>query len=144
MKNGFTIVELLVAITIASIVTTLGFTVYGQVTKRFSRMSASAQNLSEVLLTKKRIDNFCSTLMVILNCSENAMTAKVPCTKNLITARKSGNALVTQTDTIADNITSISFKLVKGNQRENKNAVLCWEATVNNEWTCGAVAVKTE
>lgn len=144
MKNGFTTVELLVAIVIASIVTTLGFTAYRQVIKRFSRMSASAQNLTEVLITKKRIDNFCSTLAVILNCSENAVTAKVPGERNLVTIRKSGNALVTQTDTIAVNITSISFKLATGKQRENKNAVLCWEAMMNNEWTCGAVAVKTE
>lgn len=142
MKDGFTTVELLVAIVIASIVTTLGFTVYGQMTKHFSHQGASAQKLSEVLLAKKRIDNYCNNILLVHNCSGNTATIKTRDGDQHITIRKSGNALIAGTDTLVEHIDSYSFDIVKGKKRDTKKSVLCWEAVIGGEWACGAVEVR--
>ena len=142
MKNGFTTVELLVAIVVASIVTTLGFTFYGQVTKHFSRQSARAQRISEVLIAKKRIDNCCNKILSVQNCSGNAVDVKLVSDNKRISIRKSGTVLIAETDTVVENVDSFSFDILKGRKRDAGNAVLCWEAVIGGEWVCGAVGVK--
>jgi len=149
MKNsertagGFTLLELLVAITITGIVVTLGFAFYLNFTALFTRQGQTAARLCNTVIVQKRIERVCNGFLRIDRCTENEVSgiaASTGCSRNI---RYSGTALIDNDhDTVATNLCMFRFTLTKNRADSfDRNAVLLWEGTlVGNEWVGGAAA----
>ncbi|MBN1575037.1 MAG: prepilin-type N-terminal cleavage/methylation domain-containing protein [Chitinispirillaceae bacterium] len=142
---GVTLLELLIAITIAGIVVTLGFAVYGNIVTLFSRQSRAADDLRSTILMKKRIDQSCSRISVLHRCTDREVSGINSSTDSVVILRCAGNTLFDGHDTIAAGLEKFAFSLVEDKKdARNRNAVLLWEGVLvkTGDWIGGAVALK--
>lgn len=143
---GYTLIELLVAIVIAGIVITLGFTVYGNMVKGFSRQSAAAADLSSTIIVKKNIDRVCRRLAVLKRFSENEISGTSAENDSSITLQVKEKKLLSGNSTIVRGLESFAFSLEENRKDLTDNrVVLLWEGKLENgNWIGGAMAVRKE
>lgn len=134
----------MIAMTLTGIVMTLAFTSYSSVTRGFSHRTAQAEKLRKVLLVKKKIDRFISSIELVERCSSSQVRAICFGTDTSVTVTYSGRRVVSGNTVISDGLTAFSFTLVTDTKnRENQDAVLLWEGMVDAvSWVGGAAAVK--
>lgn len=149
MKNGewigggFTLLELLVAITVTGIVTTLGFTFYLNFTALFNRQGKTAARLCNAVIVQKRIEQTCNGFSRIDRCTEHEVSGVETSGGRSRRIRYSGTALIDDNDTVATDLSMFRFNLAENRaDRFDRNAVLLWEGTlVDGEWVGGATVV---
>jgi prepilin-type N-terminal cleavage/methylation domain-containing protein len=146
MENsyGLTIIELLVAISIAGIVMTLAFAAYGNLLRGFSLQSKTANKVRSSILARKRIDRACNGLSVIHQCSEREIAGINAANNQTVTLRYAGTALLEGDDTICTNLENFAFTLEEnGKDKSDRKAVLFWEGVVKKGgWIGGATVVR--
>lgn len=144
-QHGVTLLELIVAITIAGIVTTLGFTLFGYVTKNFSQQTRSVERLRSTMLAKKRIDRAIGRISTLVRSTEREVCGIDGTLDSLITCRYSGTALLAGDDTIATGLGAFRFSVVEERHGAGSSeAVLLWNAELaaSGDWIGGAAIVR--
>lgn len=71
--SGFTLIELIIAITVSSIVITLSLTVFTDLTRGINFQTNHAKNVRKMLLIKKQIDQVLSEMESVETCSKNSI-----------------------------------------------------------------------
>ena len=129
-QTGTTLIELLIALAIAGIVVSLGFTVYSKVTKEFSFQSRTADALRETILAKKKIDIACGKFAGIRRCSEREITGFGQLNNTVLTLRFNNGYLLSEEDTIVSGLKGLTFSLIEKDGKKGEKAVLLWEGTL--------------
>jgi hypothetical protein len=146
-SKGVTMLELLIAFTIAGIVTSLGFTLYTAITKSLRHQSGTAEALCSTILSKKQIEQACNRISVLSKWSEREITGIDKMTDSTITLCYTGNAFYCRNSKIAIGFDTFVFSLLENRKDpSDRNAVLLWEGCMskNGNWIGGAVVVRKE
>ena len=144
-RHGMTVVELLVAIAIAGIISTLCFVVYGNTVRMFSRQRHAAVDLQSTIIVKKRIERACGKFKSVRHCTEWEISGSIYDNDSSLTLRFRDGVLFDNNKTVASGIKTFSFSLVENTgDPTDRTTVLLWEGIVagSDHWVGGAVPVR--
>jgi prepilin-type N-terminal cleavage/methylation domain-containing protein len=142
-QKGTTLIELLVALVIAGIVVSLGFTVYTTITRQFQRQSREAEALRNAILIKKRIDNACRKIAVLKRCNERELSGTDQTGDSTRTVRYRNGSVFSATDTVTSGFKEFVFSLAEDSKKKNSMAVVLWEGVIaeSGQWVGGELTV---
>jgi prepilin-type N-terminal cleavage/methylation domain-containing protein len=144
-RQGVTLLELVVAISIAGIVLVSVFFSYGNLAGLFSRQSRTADDLRTTIIIQKRVERLLYPLAVINRCSKHEVEGFEAATGNPVLIRLSGHCLLKGADTAVSGLGTFEFDLKEptGSRDPRHTAVLLWEgATIAGGWVGGAATVE--
>lgn len=143
-NHGITMIELLVAVTIAAIVTALAFTLYTATTGTFFRQNRYADTMTNAVRTKKQIDAAFGNIAVIIRKNDHELQVRPINSDTSYTFGVCGAALMRNSDTIAAPFESFTFSYVENrSSHDDHTIVVLWEGVLNPKktWIGGSFVV---
>ena len=142
-QSGTTLIELIIALVIAGIVVSLGFTVYGNITRQFHTQSNNTESIRSKIIVKKQMNRVCSMLSVVDYCSEREVRGVDEITDSIVKIKFHDGSVFHGADTVVTGVKQCSFELMeKKRSSDNKKAVLQWEVVCEKSgWIGGTVVV---
>lgn len=146
-KNpGFTLFELLLTITISSMVMIYAMTVFTDLGKGF-RMQGYKNNSQQTLILKKKlIDKYLGNIGTIDIWSSSSITFKELNTDSLITIQFKNGSLIVNNKLICKDLKGFRFDLQENTYDKsymNNDKVLLWECLSEKDaLICGAVVIR--
>jgi hypothetical protein len=145
---GATLIELVVTILVAGIVSTLVFAFYSNVIKGYWMHTRSSESVKSMINARLKINGRISRIGNIISCRKDAIDYvnddENNSTDSLRTICLKDSMLLDGKDTIVKGLSLIDFTvLTKTNSNSsNSNALLLWEAELKKgEWIAGAKEV---
>jgi type II secretory pathway pseudopilin PulG len=135
--SGMTILELVVAMSIAGIVVGLVMSSYLNITKGFFIQINKSAQVMQLSVYKKQIDRLVGTIGEVVSVRDASIDYKTSESDTVHTIHFEKNVLKRDTVTVARNVDGFLWSLVQPNLKSGR-AVLCWEARVGNGWIGGA------
>lgn len=137
--SGTTLLELLVAITVAGAATILVFSFYKNVAKEYWLHTHKSEEVKELIVTRLAIERHFSNVAKVVSCRKDGFDYVSAESDSAGTVRFVSNALIDNNDTIVKNITSFSCQTAMPGGKQQGNGVLLWEAVIDNGiWVAGA------
>lgn len=135
-NSGITLLELIVAITIASFLAMLIFGVFTDITKGFHTLSNRSAAVGTMISTKKRIDASLKDVEKILSINDSSITY-INSLDSIYTIEFSCGKLIKNRSIICGNVENGRFTL---SHKENSTGdILLWECLVDKKgWIGGA------
>jgi prepilin-type N-terminal cleavage/methylation domain-containing protein len=140
--SGMTMIELIVAIAVASIVTLISFAVYTGVARTFHTKQKDADALSELILNRKKIAAVCELFATLDRCYEREATL-INDNDSAITFRFTGNALTLNNEVFIDSVKEFAFSVKALKNQRDKTQLLFWSGFYgeNRLWFGGCTRV---
>ena len=143
-NHGYTIIELVIAILVASIVSTLVFGAYFTIYKEFKIHTGRADKVMETVVAKKRIDALFKDIKTITGAYKTTLEYSNYADKESHTLSFRSNALYGDNDVKVKGIKSFDYSISEKKSKTGKNLLL-WETTLlNGYWIGGASEVVLE
>jgi hypothetical protein len=139
-SSGSTLMELLIAIAISSMVMSLLFFTYTNVTRGFFRQIGKAAHVQRMVLVKKQIDRAFDDIAVVVSQQEKKLEYKLHDSDILHTFRFDSTKAVVDTRTVAQGLSGFKCSIMR-DPNGSARAVLSWEARMGTGWIGGAKEV---
>ena len=140
-KKGFTLVEVLIAIAISSIVSVLIFASYSTLMRNFSQLSSKAATVRSMALAKRTVDACFRNIDVVTGVYGNRIEFTPRHSDSLKTITFQNGDLLYGSKSVFSDVSRFSCSLVENKRRKGK-VVLLWEIVIGNDnWIGGAVDV---
>jgi hypothetical protein len=137
---GSTLLELLVAIAISSMVMGLLFFTYTNVARGFFRQIGKAGHVQHLLLVKKQIDREFDDIAVVVSQQEKRLDYKLHDSDILHTFRFDATKASVDSRTIAQGLSDFKCSITR-DPNGSARAALSWEAWMGTGWIGGAKEV---
>ncbi len=142
-SSGFTLLELLITITISGMVTIYAMTIFTDLSKGFRIQGDKNNKVQTLLLQKIQIDNILNTIGFIDSWTTTAIHFKELHTDSLVTFQFKNGSLLKNDQVICKNFKGLRFDLQENSGSINDEKVLLWECLSDkNSLICGAVVIK--
>lgn len=143
-QNGYTIIELVIAILVASIVSTLVFGAYFTIYKEFKIHTGRADKVMETVVAKKRMDALFKGIKTISGSYKSTLEYSNYTDKENHTLSFRGNTLYIDNNSKVKGIKNFDYSISEKKSKTGKNLLL-WETTLlNGYWIGGASEVALE
>ncbi len=137
LSSGYTLLELIIAISIAGIVMTLALAMFTDMGKWFRSQNKQAEKVQEMIVTKKRIDQALKEISVIQNYTEKYLEYNKEGSDSLITLWVNEGVLYSGSEQICSNIKEFAFNY-------QIRDLLFWETELKLGGWVGGVVVLNE
>jgi Tfp pilus assembly protein PilE len=136
------LVELLVAIIVAGIISVMAFTFYTNVVKGYWLHDKRSEAVKEAIAARIIINRRFSTVDKVVSCRKDGFDYVKANEDTMRTIKFAPKALMDNNDTILKNLTTFSTSIALPAQKQQGRGVLLLEAETNNgNWVAGATAV---
>ncbi len=141
--SGFTLLELLLTITISSMVMVYAMTVFTDLGKGFRIQGNKNNSVQELLLQKIKIDKIFNSIGSIDSWTTTTIRFREVHTDSLITVQFKNGLLLKNNQIASKNLKDLRFDLQENTDAVNNEKVLLWEYLSNiNGLICGAVVIR--
>lgn len=142
-SSGFTLLELLITISISSMVMIYAMTVFTDLGNGFRIQGNKNNNVQTLLLQKIQIDNILSSIGSISSWTTTTISFKEIHTDSLITVQFKNGSLLRNDQIACKNLKDLRFDLQENDGSVNNEKVLLWECLSDkNSLICGAVVIR--
>lgn len=140
---GFTLLELLISITISSMVMIYAMAVFTDLGKGFRIQGKKNSSVQELTLQKLQIDKIMNSIGSIDSWTSTTIRFKEIHTDSLITIQLKNGSLLKNDRIISKNLKSLSFDLQENDGALSEEKVLLWKCLSDrNSLICGAVVIR--
>lgn len=141
LTSGFSLLELIIAISVAGIVTTLALTAFTDIFKGFKLQNSRAERVREMIITKKKIEQIFTNISSTVSWTDYSVRYKTEGSDSVITVQYKNGSLFKDNTIICDNLKS--FKFDKREHGSSRNELFFWESVLlNNGWLGGVFSTK--
>lgn len=139
---GTTLLELLVAIVVAGIISVLAFTFYSNVVKGYWLHDKRSESVKEAIAARIVLHQRFSAIDKVVSCRKDGFDYVKTDEDTIRTIKFAPKALLDNNDTILKNLSTFSTSIALPAQKQQGKGVLLWEAETNNgNWVAGATEV---
>ena len=138
---GFTLVEVLVSIIVATLVGSLIMYSYVWLSRNFHFQTKRAETLQEIYVAKKTIDAGFRDIKEVVTASDVSVEFRKTGNDTLFHVRYAGKKLEFAEQKRSVGLDEFSFRLENGNSREDPG-VLVYDGKIKGRWIGGAQVVK--
>jgi prepilin-type N-terminal cleavage/methylation domain-containing protein len=141
--SGFTLLELLVTISISSMVMIYAMAVFTDLGKGFRIQGDKNSSVQSLLLQKIQIDNILNTIGSIDSWTTTTICFKEKHTNSLVTVQFKNGSLLKKDQIACKRLKDFRFDLHENTGSVNNEKVLLWECLSDkNSFICGAVVIR--
>ena len=139
-SSGLTIIELLTAVAVVSILMPLIFAVYLNLSKSFLRQTEQANSIEQMLATKLQIDRAIDEMETIVSVTENQIALRTDFDDTVRVLQFDKSALRQGQQVISRNLKSFSCELAY--LPDSSKGVLTWAAEIDKGGWVGGAGLK--
>lgn len=137
-EHGFTIIEVIIAIFITTIISTLIFAAYLTIFKQFKIFTQRADRVMETVLTKKRIDALFKDVKTVTGVYKTTLEYSTYKDKNNHILSFHSNALYNDSKIGVKGIINFEYSVSEKKSKTGKKLLL-WEAVLSNGYWIGGI-----
>lgn len=146
-KNcGFTLIELMLTVTISSMVMVYAMIVFTDIEKGFRFLASQNDSVQKMIVKKKQIDNCLSGINIVDSWTSTTLRFRKSGSDTLFNIHAQNGSLVADNHVICEEVKNFKFDLIEDNDlnpKPNNSKVLLWECLSEKDgFICGAVSIR--